>query len=611
MSPTRHQLVPTVLLATLAVACGGERKPGLAPTVQLIELLGQVEVVGPEAALGEHPPAVRPSRLVRPRDRDYLGRVALEAETGEPEERLAIVVPSGTRLRFPIEERGRARLRLGWGPLHAEAPAAGAESPPVHATARVVDGDGPGAVIAAELSAVTWSDAELECDLRPGTVVELEAGGPAGTWVAFSSPVLVGAKPPGWDVLLISLDTLRADHLGSYGYQRPTSPHLDAFAIGAFRFARAYASGPWTLPSHLSLFNGLYPRSYGDFRSPPIAVVLSRAGYDTQALTGGGIMDYRMSTFAQGFGRYRYHDWIRDLDAVESALKTSRDRRRFLFLHTYEPHDPYIDTRFAAALPSGRLDGYFDKGLYPHIRRDISEDERHYIKALYDGDIAFTDEQLGELFARLEVSGVLERTIVAITSDHGEQFWEHGSWRHGQNLYDEQIHVPLIVRLPEGLRRELGLPRGGIIDDQVRLIDVYPTLLELLGVPLEKPVQGRSLVPLMRGEERNEVEALAEYLNVDDVQSKALRFRGFKFLRTLSGDPESRRQALELYDLRRDPAELVNLIEERPEIADELRALLDQLVRGEWTAEGEALEEEDLDSDLRRDLEALGYIGDG
>lgn len=233
------------------------------------------------------------------------------------------------------------------------------------------------------------------------------------------------------------------------------------------------------------------------------------------------------------------------------------------------------------------------------------------MRALYDGDIAYTDRQLGDLFERLEASGALESTLVVVTSDHGEQFWEHGTWRHGQTLYDHQLLVPLILHLPPGLRQELGIDGTGVIEDQVRLIDVYPTLLDLLGIELEKETQGRSLVPLLLGRTLPPVEAIAESLNVNNRESKAVRSPSQKFIRTRSKQPDmtSPLGADELYDLHLDPNESHNLAMEQEQRAAALADLLEKLTEGAWGKKEHLLEKGPLDPDLEERLRALGYLG--
>jgi arylsulfatase A-like enzyme len=205
--------------------------------------------------------------------------------------------------------------------------------------------------------------------------------------------------------------------------------------------------------------------------------------------------------------------------------------------------------------------------------------------------------------------GFMDRTIIVVTSDHGEQLWEHGGFRHGQTMYDHQLLVPLILYLPPGLRRELGggaATEGLVIEDQVRLIDLYPTLLELLGVPLDHTLHGRSLVPLLKGESLPPVDAFAENTN-GRLEMKALRSARYKFIRAYPTDPVEGEIAL--FDLSQDPHEQHNIADRMPELTEALRQRIDALTSGDLHTAREQEVPEGLDPELEAQLEALGYLG--
>jgi arylsulfatase A-like enzyme len=291
------------------------------------------------------------------------------------------------------------------------------------------------------------------------------------------------------NLLLISLDTLRADHLGCYGWRRPTSPRIDArLANQGATFTRAYAAYPQTAGSHMTLFTSLEPCVHnvlgptGGVLRPDaytLAELLRAQGYATAAFTEDGWIT-AASGFARGFDTYveetdaglarglaartfaRGQDWIR----------THGDVSWFVFLHTYQTHAPYTP-------PAG------------YLERVAGEDPSD--AARYDGEIRYTDDVLDELLISLDRLGVADDTVVVLISDHGEQFGEHGLTGHANSLYDELLHVPLIVRAP-GL-----VPPGLRVTAPVGLIDVVPTLLELLELPPPRWTQGRSVVPLLRG----------------------------------------------------------------------------------------------------------------
>jgi arylsulfatase A-like enzyme len=601
-----------VLLALLA-SCGD---PPVAPIVQpAVDLVRRLD---PDRAAGwrEPPdlPELQPARMVSRRLRPYIRRVALPGASGGPDERLSILMPAGARIGFklPVPEGGVLELALG-----AVAVADGA--PAVVAEVSVEEGREETRVLVEELNGLRseiWSDHRIDLSRWSGRTVSLTLrtrGGAPSTWLAWASPELRGPSGEARhasvspSLLLVSIDTLRADHLGCYGYARPTSPHLDAFAARSFRFAEAISSAPWTYPAHRSLFSGVYPKSTGGRRRLPLAQVLWRSGYRTLAAAGGGQLDYRLG-FSRGFERYREFDWIRAPQAIAEEIAILGERPFFYFLHTYEVHDPYLDTRFAEGLPSGRLVGEFSHRLWRSVKRTLTAGEQAYVEALYDGDIAFTDERLGHLLAALENRGLLDHAVVVLTSDHGEQFWEHGTWRHGQSLYDHQLLVPLVVWVPPALRDAFGIPDGSaVITEPVRLVDLYPTVLNLLGVSIEHDIQGRSLVPLMQRQSLREVPALAEDLNLEHEESKAVRFRGFKYISRIDATGA---QTRELYDLATDPGERLNLVDERPDQADRLHAHLERLAGDEWWRSAvEETQDRDLPEDLRRKLEALGYLG--
>ncbi len=552
--------------------------------------------------------------------RRHTGRLTMVPNEFGASSRATLLAPAGSSYRFTVELPAAPVLRIGLGytPPPAE------ESPTAHFKIWIERPEA--AQEAAELildetfdmrAAGDWQDHEIDLGLWARQTVTLvleraDSETEAAGWAGWSAPEILdrGAEKPGWDVLLIVLDTLRADRLGVYGYPRATSPNLDAFAEAAIRFEYAISQSPWTNPSHRAIFRGLHPVSTAGMSSPPLAEMLWRAGYRTEALTGGGQVDSRFG-FARGFESYRNADWIRDVDSVADHLLKDPGRRRFSFLHTYEAHDPYIDGRYAVGGPVNRVDTYFDKDTWTGVKRNLSDAEKGRIGDLYDGDVAFADEQLGHLFERLAADGILDRSIVIITSDHGEQFWEHGSWRHGQGLYDHQLRVPLIIHLPPPLAAQVGARVPRVVAGQVRLIDIYPTVLDLLGIPLEHDIQGRSLAPLLRAAGGRSREAFAETTNLKKTECKGLRTGRYKLILTFqrgadyATDPAAR---VELYDLEDDPGEQHDLTSEMPELAATLETRLREIVSGE-AADAESAEPEVLDPDLQERLRALGYVG--
>lgn len=328
------------------------------------------------------------------------------------------------------------------------------------------------------------------------------------------------------NVILISIDTLRADHLGAYGYRRDTSPFFDELAAQGILFERAISQIPGTLPSHMSIFTGLYPVEHGVYPpdsilSPSIETlpaVFRRAGYRTGGFTAGGYMDGRYG-FDRGFEVF--DDTIPDADKDAEHvfgnglrfLRSLEDGERFfLFLHTYQVHDPYVPPRgyenrfWSGPPPPGAFPSTGTNLLDVNLGvRAITPEVVRYFEALYDSEIRATDDSLRRLFAGLRDLGLLENTWIVITSDHGEELFEHGMMAHEQ-IYDECLHVPLLVLPPEEGRR----PQPRRVPDLVESVDISPTLHELAGLAPRTPPSGESLVPQMRGVARQRQEATAE-----------------------------------------------------------------------------------------------------
>ena len=364
-----------------------------------------------------------------------------------------------------------------------------------------------------------------------------------------------GAKPTG-RFILISLDTLRADHLGAYGYRRPTSPFIDTLAARGTLFENAVVQLPGTLPSHMSIFTGLYPAEHGVYPEkalgPQIRTlpeVLRAEGFLTGGHVEGGYVAGRYG-FARGFD-----EWSDESPMVEGPgglakspeavkrtfrlglefLKRARDREAFfLFLHTYSIHDPYDPPEKYRALywlgpppdgafpPNGADLAAFNRG-----ERTLAPQAVEYYRALYDAQINYTDDVLRDFFAGIADLGLADSVTVVLTSDHGEEFLEHGKLVHEQ-VYHECLHVPLVVLRP-------GQRDGRRVGALVQSIDIAPTLFDLAGIPPARrpPVSGRSLVPLLQGERGPaEREAYAEaFLTRDRTVYRQAENRLFQYVR--------------------------------------------------------------------------------
>lgn len=417
------------------------------------------------------------------------------------------------------------------------------------------------------------------------------------------------------NVLLIVLDTLRADRLGCYGYERATSPYIDAFAKEGVVFEDAWSSAPWTLPSHASLLSSLYANQHGVF-SPgdrlgsnvvTVAEALWHAGYDTAAFTEGGYVCPQFG-LAQGFESF----WIHTGDVTETFAKASewidgRDRPFFAFVQTYKvhaPYDPEGDARESLVRPyAGDLPETISVAAVPNTRKthDFTPADTRYLSDLYDAEILELDGALETLLEGLRASGVLENTVVILTSDHGEEFNDHGQFGHGNSLYQEQIGVPLIVRGPgrfEGGRR---------VSRPVLGIDIPPTIALATGTRVPEVWSGAALQsappagarPLWVPYRPERTEAFAV----------ALRQGDDKFVSYPSdlrpGDPNGDEV---LFELSGDPAEHEDLWSARPADQGVWRRLVERLHTRFPAADPP--ERAASNADIRAQLNALGYGGD-
>lgn len=424
------------------------------------------------------------------------------------------------------------------------------------------------------------------------------------------SPAAAASASTPRNVLLISLDALRADHLSSYGYERPTSPFLDELAAGGRRFATAFVNTHGTPPSHTTLFTSLYQESHRVSMTPPGATrrddvapdslellpeILAAAGYLTLGVTGGGFMsrDYNLD---QGFARFVDRDRGVD-DGRRSLLRLLREaeddpRPRFVFFHTYEIHSPYRPPSEYREL-FGRFAGDLDlesrelAAMQNDVRSHLDESELRHLVALYDAGIRYTDDELRKLFADLHDLGFLQDTLVIVTADHGEEFGDHGGLLHRVSLYEELLHVPLVLHGP-------GVATG--VDRRLAsTVDVAPTILAALGLEVPPWMEGRSLL------EPWDPPREAVFAQYTDLLY-AMRTERWKLIER----PPERR--LELYDLASDPRETEDLAATEPararQMVRELRRWRDGRARWERpSAAPVAIPEE-----TRRHLEALGYV---
>ena len=440
-------------------------------------------------------------------------------------------------------------------------------------------------------------------------------------------PLMGGSKADSRpNLILISIDTLRADHVGAYGHDAGTTPALDAFAAEAVRFEGAFSHHPWTLTAHATMLTGLHPSAHRVDRDralsprlPTLAGLLQDEGYTTFAVADDNQWLNARYGFARGFQRYRQLPGGAERKAQEilDELEDWIEGPFFLFAHFYDVHSdwdrlPYdaerIDLERLAGWYQGDWDGCGgERGCASRLLADMNdagdvldEPERRYLRDLYDAGVATFDRKLAVLLDGLEAAGRFDDSIIVITADHGEEFFEHGKALHGQH-YDECLRVPFLVRLPGG---ENG---GLVVEDLVGLVDVTPTLLEAAGLdPSEALVgtQGRSVLPLTQGEP---VEPRAGILMDSGSGVFGLRTRDHAVIHGAS--------SWELYDLSEDPGQANGIppAELDPEVFEHLRQRLKDL-REEALAFGEAYDDgEDLgelDADQAARMADLGYLGD-
>jgi arylsulfatase A-like enzyme len=423
------------------------------------------------------------------------------------------------------------------------------------------------------------------------------------------------------NVILISLDTLRADHLSLYGYSRPTSPRLDAFARGAFVFERALTAAPNTGPSHMSLMTSVYPVLHGligGLRRPSggrrmLAEALSEAGLRSAAFVDGGQLS-REFGFARGFDEYddQGGGFARILPLAERWVQLNRDHRFFLFLHTYDIHTPYRPPKpFRGMFHDAPYTGSFvpdgkNMTALSLGRTEVSPEDRTHIVALYDEGIRYTDAELGGFLDFIDTRlGILDETVVVILSDHGEEFGEHGSYLHWQIYHQPNLHVPLVVRVPGASGARIATP--------VETIDVTPTLLDLLGLPALPGAEGRSLVPMM---ERAAAALPLPFASAESAPRPALAWPPVPTEIPTRSVIDGRYQLLvdvrtdsvRLFDLEDDPFATRDVAALHPEVAARLLAGWKR-----WYADnaGEIIQpgpEVELPEKTRRRLRELGYI---
>lgn len=456
---------------------------------------------------------------------------------------------------------------------------------------------------------------------------------PAPTPVAADRHAAAAGAP---NIILIMCDTLRADHLSSYGYSANKTPRIDGLAAEGIRFAHTFAQASWTRPSVATILTGLYPSSHNAVHKADllpdsvltIAEMLSAGGYYTAGLANNANVAPNFN-FGQGFDDYRYlapdlffyadepaaqltfynglrlvrerflarrvdvHNYYQPAETITAEATRWLDgpaarggRPFFLFLHYMDAHDPYMAHPFNG------------EGVARVAMPNPAADQADRLRGLYDGGISYMDEHLGALFDDLKKRGQWDNTVVLLTADHGEEFHEHGGWWHGTTLYDEQTHVPLIVKPAHGGAR------GRVVEDLTTSLDIVPTLLTAGGVKVPESLPGHVL-PL--GDAA--VTGWEQVFSESDLEGnvlKAIRSKDWKYIEANADNPRGL-QPEELYDLAKDPGEKQNVGGSQPRQKEVMRA---GLGRASIEARKQAKDkvEGKIDYATCQRLCALGYV---
>jgi len=413
------------------------------------------------------------------------------------------------------------------------------------------------------------------------------------------------------NVILIGLDTTRADHLGVYGYERGTSPNLDAFAKENIIYKNAVSAAPWTPPSFATIFTGLYPSAHHmmppdgrglakkssvrlDDRLTTLTEIFKQNGYSTAGITPNPWLKPEFG-YKQGFDQYYFRARARADEITRGAIKIldsvkNQNSPFFLFVHYMDPHDPYrppkpYNEMFKGALKARRYD--------PDMMSRINQ---------YDGEIRFMDEHVGKLINAIKQGGLYKDSIILIFGDHGEQFLEHGNLTHGYNLYSEETHVPLLIRSGAS-------PKS--VDFTVSLVDVFPTLLDLSDIKIPEQVNGLSLKNEENLRQRNGVvsEILRKY-----NQKSITSFEGQKLIKDwplddglIRSDIKNSGTMIGVFDRNIDPFETKPLGDKALEgvLLDDLSTVYQSAVSMGLKGEAKSVE---FDDQTLQQLKSLGYL---
>jgi choline-sulfatase len=538
-------------------------------------------------------------------------------------ERQALRLRAPTRMSFYAEIPEGAKLSFGLG----------AEEGTATASVEITPDEGTRASVFSGAAGASWSDQEIDLAAYAGKVVriDLSAQGTSGR-VAFGTPRIMAPAAerteiePAKNVVIVLIDTLRADKLRPFNPRtRVQTPVIDRLATGGVVFEHAQSSSNWTKPSVAGVLTGLYPAGHNarsqEASLPGDALMLSEHFKANGFATGGFIANGYISDrfgFAQGWDHYV--NYIRDnrptdasnvFEAAGAWMEQNKDRRFFLYVHTIDPHVPYDPPdRYLSMYDAHPYEGPVEARRTPELLEDakrnpprvrFTERDAERLRALHDGEISQHDFEFGRFLERLGAAGLTNDTLVVVVSDHGEEFNEHASWGHGHSVYQELLHVPLLVSYPGAI----GASRVPTI---VSSVAVAPTVVELAGLPALPHVEAPSLVGLMQGDRlAGPPIAFSEWLDERRVATTA------RFKIIVRGNLTA-----SLFDLERDPGEARQLeLTARPIAARYLRIYHGQFLgstdRSHWldAEQGRGVNlranEAQVDDALRQQLEAIGY----
>jgi arylsulfatase A-like enzyme len=426
----------------------------------------------------------------------------------------------------------------------------------------------------------------------------------------------------GPNVVFIVIDALRQDHLGCYGYERDTSPHIDALAHKGVIYKNAYSSSPWTKPSVASFLTALYPNTHRAINSGDvlpesvltISEIFKNEGCTTFFLGGGNTYVGKRFQFHQGFDSYSNEriNAARLTDQFLSLIPKLKKRRFFAYLHYMDVHLPYKPNPYYDFFVQKEAAHHFEPGKFSHkdikrltISNTLSAADREYLVALYDGQVRFVDENIGRILSMLKRSHMLNNTLVVVTSDHGEEFWDHDHFEHGHSLYHELIRIPLIIAGNQVKPSEIKNP--------ARSIDLLPTLLEIIDIKADryKLEETRSLKPFNR-ENREWDHSIFAMGTLRGDEKYCLIHQDRKLIVNTGNKTRKakligyrKKRKFEFYDITGDPLEKKNLAEVEQKKALQMKKVLDTLIRRGSTFKSKRAV---LDKKAKEQLKSLGYL---